>query len=534
MASVCNHCRLRRRRCDRLRPQCSFCASQGVECVYGQASDFNPSPLVQELMSIRERLEFITPRLEARLQPSTRHDDAPTAAAPTRNFPPLSIRSPHLMQILGLPSNLASVLYRSEASVPPMTESSGEPTGIESTDLILHRFREQVHRWYPVLHPDFTIQFFGSNTTGFPYSTQSCLSLLVSSLAGLGHDQLYCSHFKAALSMIPIVFQECSVASVQCLVLFSICFACRLQPRQAYTYIQAACLKIQPLIKSPYLSQESSEYSLVTRLYWTIYLIESEIAMHLSLSSCGKTCRRQLATIPLPTSTYMWDYIADSNSPWISSLSNTPPTGRPIEPLQSHFYFVTEVHLQLVLNNHVSLENDMPGPFRVNSLHTDGSLGPISPPVPLPDMPPSPNSPDAQPYHAQNLNGAVCLAKYHMYEVSAYWPAIYRIMLDGLVDSELLPYVPLFFESVTSFLCAAQITIGVCPAKTWFFSASIYTISISAVRALEVPSLRCLAQPRLWECLQASVGALRGPSEICPSVSYMLESLRDRLERVRG
>jgi hypothetical protein len=45
------------------------------------------------------------------------------------------------------------------------------------------------------------------------------------------------------------VMHECSVTSVQCLILFGVYQAYLIRPRQAYEYIQAAFLKIQPFLK---------------------------------------------------------------------------------------------------------------------------------------------------------------------------------------------------------------------------------------------------------------------------------------------
>ena len=56
---------------------------------------------------------------------------------------------------------------------------------------------------------------------------------------------------------------------------------------------------------------------------------------------------------------------------------------------------------------------------------------------------------------------------------------------------------------------------------------------MAAFRALEVRSLRLLAQARIWEHLEASVDALDRPSGLSPSVGYMRDSLKDRLERAR-
>lgn len=81
-------------------------------------------------MRIRERLEFITPSLEPRLQYSARCD-----STTGQNCPPLVLKSPHLMHVFGLPSDLASGLYRLEAAVHLMPVSATELTCVESTDL---------------------------------------------------------------------------------------------------------------------------------------------------------------------------------------------------------------------------------------------------------------------------------------------------------------------------------------------------------------------------------------------------------------
>lgn len=81
-------------------------------------------------MGIREKLEFITPLLESRLESSPRRDNAPSQSCPA-----LVLKSPHLMQVLGLPSDLASALYRLETAVPRILSPATEFTCVESTDL---------------------------------------------------------------------------------------------------------------------------------------------------------------------------------------------------------------------------------------------------------------------------------------------------------------------------------------------------------------------------------------------------------------
>ncbi|KAJ5887059.1 uncharacterized protein N7473_009733 [Penicillium subrubescens] len=353
------------------------------------------------------------------------------------------------MQVFGLPSDLASGLYRLETAVPRTLASATESIhSTDSTASIFHWFHNQVHQWYPILHSDFTSQFIESNAAGFPCSTTSCLSLLVGAIASLVDHRPHSAQYEAALSMMPIAIQEYSITSVQCLVLFSIYFSCLLQPRQAYDYIQAAFLKIQPFLKS-------------------------EISMHFNLPCFGKGLRGRLTNIPMmPTRTYMWDLFGSSNTPSGSSLSGVPQNSEvnsvysPNERLPTLVDFCTEINLQQELAGcstsatdvWSTYDNDTPHERAATSSHAPGSSSETL-------------SPDNG-LGSQNVNGPICRAKYHMYEISIYWPVIYRIILDGIANTESLPYGSLFFQSVTGFLDAAKIALGVCLPKAWFLYAS--------------------------------------------------------------
>ncbi|KAL3442399.1 hypothetical protein BJX65DRAFT_225705 [Aspergillus insuetus] len=520
--SACDHCRLRRRRCDRTRPKCSFCVSQGAECIYGQATNPPPSQLVQELMSIRERLEFITPLLGSRSQSSPDRDKTPPVAA-LQDCPPLLLKSPYSMQVLGLPSNLASILYRLEGAVSRVPASPVNPGWIEDTnlELVLRRFQERIHPWYPVLQHDFTLDFS-------PYSTISCLSHLVVAISSLVDDRPDSSHYEAALSMMAKVIHECSVTSVQCLVLLSIYYACLIQPRQSYEYIQAANLKLQPFLKASWFPVGSHESQLVSRLEGTIYLIMSEVSMHLNLA-CSMEKNRSFT----PRNTAIRNYRVDwdtTSSPTMSDVLPHSEGHSPSKALPELSSFWEEVNMQQGLNSHASSTTEMLSTTRNDCFPQSDKSG--TPNRALPDMWLWDSNLQFQSL-PEDISHAVNQAKYYMYEVSSYWPAIYRILLNGSAEPELLPYGPLFFESVASFLCAAKIGLSICRPKAWFLCASIYTVSIATVRALEVPTLGLLAPPLLWEQLEASLDALQSPSELSPSVRYMRESLKDRLDIAR-
>ncbi|PKX89044.1 uncharacterized protein P174DRAFT_414689, partial [Aspergillus novofumigatus IBT 16806] len=509
-ASVCDNCRLRRRWCDRTRPKCSYCVSQGVECIYGRTADSPPSQLVQELASIREKLESIMPLLEQpQVQLAPRGGNDPPVMA-LQNCPPLVLKSPHLMQILGLQSDLASVLYRLETTAHQPPVSLFELTPAECFDLILRRVEERIHPWYPVLHSEFTTHFFEACATGFIPSTISCLSHLVIAVSSLVKNSPHSSHFEAALTMMGTVMHECSVTSVQCLILFAVYQAYLIRPRQAYEYIQAAFLKIQPFLKS-------------------------ETYTHLNLSVPSKTLRGQSNLVPLPSSKDMWSSPSDQNAPSNSSLPVTPQGSgldSPSEPLQSLSHFRIEVDLQQALDAYAT------SGMAASEIY-NGVFSTADEPIPnerlrtFPDMLSAGIKLQSSGFGLDTYS-AVHRAKYHMYEVNGYWPVVYRIILNGSADPELLPYGPLFFESVTAFLSDANMALWICRPKAWFLCASMYTISMAALRATDVQPLRLLVHTGLWEQLQVTVDALQKYGELSPSVRYMWDSLRERLSEARG
>jgi hypothetical protein len=195
--------------------------------------------------------------------------------------------------------------------------------------------------------------------------------------------------------------------------------------------------------------------------------------MHFNLPGFSKELRSGLTTIPMmPTSTYMWDHSGCPNTPSrssLSSLSGIPQNTEaysPNETLQSFFDFCTEINLQQELTGYVTIATDVLSTYDDGSPHAERTANSSH----VPDYSSERLSPDNS-LDSQNISGPICRAKHQIYEVSIYWPAIYRIILDGVADAELLSYGPQFFESVTSFLSAAKIAIGVCLPKAWFLCA---------------------------------------------------------------
>jgi hypothetical protein len=116
----------------------------------------------------------------------------------------------------------------------------------------LAAFSARVHIWYPILPSGFSQEYFRVLSGPLPPSSETCLSLLVVAVGLVveGEDAVPdIPYFQTAVALLPIIISECSVRSVQCLVLISLYYCCLLKPCQAHDYCLIASSKIQNIIK---------------------------------------------------------------------------------------------------------------------------------------------------------------------------------------------------------------------------------------------------------------------------------------------
>ncbi|KAE8384395.1 hypothetical protein BDV23DRAFT_166884 [Aspergillus alliaceus] len=527
--SACEQCRDRRRKCDRGRPLCSPCAQRNLQCTYRQrASDAPPSPLVQELISIRERLDHITAVVDT-VRPSNRFIPESYTRTPLRacGITDINLKSPILMQMVGLSPDLSSRLYQMEecSESPPETGGDYMPLDIPETTstLILRIFHDRVHIWYPALHATFTDKFREAIARGFtPSSTDSCLSLLVVSIGFLLLDRPPRGaphHLKAALSMLPTVLQEDSVTSVQCLVLFSIYYSCLARPRQTHTYSRLASLRIRTLMRIQSAEKDQNEWRLIHQLYWVIFLIQSEIRAHFPLSPEE---RRPNLPPPLPAcEEYIWTFPAEASR----------YSGLRLSPTEVFRYFRQEVELQKIMDNHanaVSIDGHLCVPsadYRLDLLRWCKWW----PNAPRCDFAPNPSDTTTP---SERL--IFIKAKYYAHEMSLYFPPVARIMTTGRADPELLPYCPLFFESMTEFLAASSACIRPLSPKSWPLCASMFSVALIALRATETSCLKVLVRPTLLSSLVGTLERFKLVKSTSPSLAYMWQILNERLQKATG
>ncbi|KAE8347873.1 hypothetical protein BDV24DRAFT_157353 [Aspergillus arachidicola] len=525
---ACEQCRERRQKCDRGRPQCSYCSQRNRQCTYqAPASDAQPSPLLQELISIREQLDSISTIVD-KTRPARPLVTDPYISTnqQSRNVAYIGLKSPLLMQMVGLSPDLSAQLYRLEKRYEASPNVDGTHISLTIAEntltLLLRSFYHGVHLWYPILSNTFTREFFEAIACRFPPSTHSCLSLLVAAIGTLLLDQAPHSsseYLKAAFSMLPLVLQENSVTSVQCLVLFSIYFACLAIPRKMYGYIRLASLRIGA-IRAQTPGEKGENGTLTAQLYWVIFLIQSEIRVHFDLAPAKRWPNQP---IPLPSS--------GENCIW------TFPGGATLRPdphpssTEICFYFRKEVELQALIEhgaNATSASNPLrfPPADEKNDLHYWCNSWPNA--LPFNTL--------IDPSGMTSLSERVTyiMAKYHSYEVSFYLPAISRIITTGQADVESLPYGPLFFDSMAKFLAAAVACVRPFSPKSWPLCGSIFTASLVALKAMEIPCLRALVHSTVFDTLTEALNRLQQFGKLSPSVLGMWRILNERLQQANA
>jgi hypothetical protein len=236
----------------------------------------------EELNSVNKRLDqLISLMLPAqRVSPDVGAGDPRTEydAFTNQEYSPFDLPSkllgnPSVMLTLGLDADFAQVLTRKERIAGPegLANASARVLVVHHQHIVryvetmcavtstnyqisaLAAFSARVHTWYPILPSGFSQEYFRVLCGPLRPSSESCLSLLVAAIGHVVEDDeavvLHTPYFEAAFASLPIIIGECSIRSVQCLMLIGFYYCCLLKPCQAHDYCLIASSKIQNIIK---------------------------------------------------------------------------------------------------------------------------------------------------------------------------------------------------------------------------------------------------------------------------------------------
>ncbi|KAK9242379.1 hypothetical protein V1506DRAFT_89529 [Lipomyces tetrasporus] len=544
---ACDVCRSRRTRCDGRRPRCSFCLQHDSPCIYRPAAAPAPSKLELEISTIRESLDHITHllsyRTEKRHAPSSPvlaavAEDFPPEQETTPDFPFMTLRTRSMMIIIGVEKDLADFLVNIErADISRLAPSRGSGFLVlqyQRAVNALAAFSERIHTWYPILHPGFSDQFFQSITGSFHNSTDSCLVLLVAAIGSLAEcDSVLAAlearpdapYIESALAMLPTVLVECSLRSLQCLVLFSIYYCCLVKPCQAHDYALMASFKAQNILKCQLYVDDAEKLELVRRAFWATLLIESELSVQFDLAESG--IWKLDSQIPLPDSHETWN-IATTASPVLpTSPESVNSAGTSSDEMRS--YFLAEIAMRRMLHRcTISISTTSNGHFiyaPIIAAELELQLEQWHAVLPEHLRFGQPDSDD----RIESATAGFLQVQYYSCKASIYWPAVYQAIESSEADGDLLPHCRKFFDSYVNFMVSATSTVPRCLPNLWTLYSSIFIISMAALKAANTPCLRSTMPSQVAQCFELANETFQTIGGVSPSLSALQEILNERV-----
>ncbi|KAJ6190382.1 hypothetical protein N7519_000403 [Penicillium mononematosum] len=424
---------------------------------------WNP-PVEEELNGVNKRLDqLISLMLPAQpvspdvgaAGPRTEYDAFTNEEYSPFDLPSKLLGNPSVMLTLGLDADFAQVLTRKERIAGPEGLANASARVLVVHHHALAAFSARVHTWYPILPSGFSQEYFRVLCGPLRPSSESCLSLLV---AAIGHiveqDEaiLDTPYFETALASLPTIIAECSIRSVQCLMLIGLYYCCLLKPCQAHDYCLIASSKIQNIIKSGLEGDDPNTVEQTRLAYWGVLLLEDEIGGQLDVAKSGIWCLDE--HVPLPLCHQTWHFMPESTLravPSPPSPGSAHSTHTSVQIMQS--YFLAEIAMRRMLHRcntavqvtsggkyvyapgiALELEHQLEEWYRYLPETNSFVKGDVSQPLALVNIPSCPLS-------------NFLRVQYYCCKLSIYWPAVYQAMQDGATTNILVDHCQRFFDS---------------------------------------------------------------------------------------
>ncbi|KAF9891673.1 hypothetical protein FE257_003685 [Aspergillus nanangensis] len=522
---ACDTCRSRRTKCDSQRPSCDYCQTHGIPCIYQELPAEPPSRVEEELTVIHQRLDQVIDLLLPPLEPNTTNTHPAEArneydhAVATQSDSPFDLaskllRNPSVMHLFGLNADFAQSLLRGEREAG----SQGNRGGGATSMLLVHHqhvvsalaaFSARVHPWYPILPSNFTSEYFRVLSGSLPPSSESCLSLLVAAVGHVvGDDEAVSDppYFEAALASLPIIISECSVRSVQCLML--IAFGLEGDDPDAL---------------------ESSRQA-----YWGVLLLENEIGAQLDVPKSDIWSLDEL--VPLPLCQRPWSFTPENISPTVS------PPGYPETDvsIDTHVgatgsYFLAEIAMRRMLHRCNTAVQITPKGEYVYAPYIARELGKQLEEwyCHLPDINRFEKGDASQPLELVRIPTSpvsnFLRVQYYCCRMSIYWPAVYQAMQDGALTDRLWDDCKQFLDSYVMLTPSIAAAFEDCYVNRWTLFVSIFVTTVAAVAVTTTPCLRELCSPQLYQCILASAHAKSTTLQKSPSLMMLQGVLEQRI-----
>ncbi|KAI1385482.1 vegetative cell wall protein gp1 [Hypoxylon trugodes] len=401
--AACQQCRIRKTKCDNIRPVCGFCQKNQGQCIYPDGGPNDYSAFDPASLAILDRINYVANLLETgshsgnaglpgpsstslpihapleastigTSQPVCEDDDLSCLDDPEFAAATCSCENILRWPIFGaIASNVRSFIFDFEDSLSE-TRSS-EPgrlgRGVQEDDFIplSKKFLAFVHVKNPILDlPDFRTYVKDVSESGLRWDGQSCLVLIACALACLSSPfqrdvmtngtpdssrslsgasvdpATASSYYLAAKKRIGLL--EPSILQVQCLFLFGVFEMYSLRPLRAWSYFNQASVSFRNLVwmrTQKGAGDMLEKQRLEQRLYWSCMKSELELRSELPLPSSGITRFDYPDLFPSPPS--------ELASPAAESqgFDGLPPDIEPEEE-RSWFYYLAEISYRRMMN----------------------------------------------------------------------------------------------------------------------------------------------------------------------------------------
>ncbi|KAH7394300.1 hypothetical protein BKA66DRAFT_297023 [Pyrenochaeta sp. MPI-SDFR-AT-0127] len=347
---ACQFCRLRKTKCDGVKPICGFCQHHDAQCIWGVATeDTQSSPTEQEILRRLEELKELLsgPRdIESNVQSSSithrqERPTSPTTAASLNSVWPLDASAspfdhtrcesflnwPIFRTIID-PVDVAveSFVLECGHAFEPDDPVANSPSSLRlnrhanglviQDDLFVplcRKFLDHVHPRNPILDESQLIRYAKCVAEhGLEWDGPSCLVLVACAIASYtapwerkepDHAQAKHSEYEdaAAAETFYLAAKKRfgllgrSLIDIQCLFFASVYEKYTLNPLQAWFLIQQASSRLQAYLKrrsnlntQPESGNDhTSQEHLVQRVFWSVYKAEHELLPELPIQSSG-------------------------------------------------------------------------------------------------------------------------------------------------------------------------------------------------------------------------------------------------------
>lgn len=455
------------------------------------------------------------------------------------------------MITLGLEPHFFQSLIALERANPPVDVTGGSSLRIIQRDDALRAlsvFSAHVHIWYPIFRPGFSDYYLRTISGPLEPGPDSCLVLLVAEVGTLVQNNSSSAassamsssglYLEAAMASLPKLLLDTSITAVQCLILLSIYYCCRLKPCQAYEYIMMASFKVQNLLKTAD-AGDNEDYEQLKRAYWAVLLLESELQDQLDAVRSGIWDHDEQTALPDDRSSWLFDDVLQASPVELACLA----AGENNQSSAAQAYFLAEIAIRRMLHRcNTAVRTTPEGTFVYASgvaIELQRQLDEwydYLPDIirfdddPLLDFDVT-ESPRAFPSLEPLSN--FLRVQYYCCKLSIYWPAVYQCIQDGVTTPDTKEHAERFFTAYIQLIPALLTAAQSCIVNRWTLCTTAFMTTMAALQGAKTPCLRdnCdLDWQRLWNCLRSARSVSRGARESSPSLTIVDGILAQRLD----